>query len=296
MKRILIYITLVVLVAAGSAYLFRSSPSADKPQGLTVVASGYVPYALARAIGGDEISLQMMLPPGAEPHAFEPTPGSLVTVHGADVFVYVSDKIEPWVKDVLGAAGKQTRVVKLADGLPPSDDPHVWMDFDNMRTMARTLAEVLRQVDPAHAALYQENLTRFENDIQKLDEDFVRVLARCERRDVIHVGHLAFSGLAKRYKLSLAALAGTSHEGEHSVQKLAEIVKLIRSRQIPVVFTEEEVSPRLAQTVAAETGAKLLPLYTVEHISKDDFNSAATYSDLMRRNLENLKQGLVCQL
>ena len=295
MKKIIFIIIIVSIVAVVGAHFFKPSSSAPAAQRMQVVASGYVPYTLANQIAGGQAQVSMLLPPNAEPHAFEPTPGDMVTVHKAAVFVYVSDELEPWAKDVLGAAGKGTRVVQLAEGLPQSDDPHVWMDCANVLLMARKLAGALAQADPQHAPVYQENLDHFEEELSALNNDFPHALADCKSREVVHVGHLAFSALAKRYNLKLSALAGTSHDGEHAARKLADLVKYIRARNVQVVFTEEAVSPRLAQTVAVETGASLLPLYTIEHVSKDDFNKNVSYAELMRRNLENLKQGLSCQ-
>ena len=290
----LLMILLAVLLMGVGIYMMRT-PHAGKTTGkITVVVSGYVPYTLVNELGREGLAVEMLLPPGAEPHAFEPAPGDMVAVHSADLFVYVSDEIEPWAKDVLGAAGKQTRVVALAAGLPSTDDPHVWMDFDNIRTMARVLVQALTQADPEYQAVYRENLARFEKEIQTLDNDFKTQLAHCQSRQVVHVGHLAFAALAKRYGLTLEALAGASHEGEHSVRKLADFIQHIRQAKVKALFTEEAISPRLAQTVAAETGTDIFTLYTIEHISKDDFNRSVSYEDLMRRNLENLKQGLVC--
>ena len=285
---------IAVILAVVGRYIFKPSHSAPAVSGLQVVASGYVPYTIAKQMVGEHAQVSMLLPPNAEPHAFEPTPGDMVAVHKADVFVYVSDDLEPWAKDVLGGAGANTRVVQLASTLPESNDLHVWMDFDNVRTMARTLVGALAQADPSQAQVYQDNLAHFEEEISSLDNEFAHALANCQSREVVHVGHLAFSALAKRYNLKLSALAGASHDGEHSARKLADLVKYIRARNVKVVFTEEAVSPRLAQTVAVETGASLLPLYTIEHVSKDDFKKAVSYKELMRRNLENLKQGLVC--
>jgi len=293
MKKWIIGVIAAVLVL-GVYVGLRRSP--DRTSGrVQVVTSGYVPYTLARQIGGEWVDVIQLLPPGAEPHGFEPTPGSMVAVHRADVFLYVSDRLEPWVKDVLGAAGKRTHTVELAQGVSSGDDPHVWMDFGSAVEMARTLTGTLVLADPAHAADYRANLALLERDIAVLDRDFARVLASCKHQEIVHIGHLAFGALARRYKLSLTALAGTSHEGEHSARKLADLVKQVRGKNIPALFTEDAVSPRLAEAVAAETGAEILPLYTVEHVSKNDFNNGVTYVELMRRNLDSLQRGLVCE-
>lgn len=289
-KRIWVLIFVFVIAGLGLIRFFHKTPVSA-----AVITSGYVPYTLARQLSGGLLPIEMLLPPGAEPHSFEPSPGSMVAVHNARAFVYVSDTLEPWVKDVLGAAGKTTRIVNLSQSAAPSADPHVWMDFGAAVDMARALTQVFSELDPHHASVYEKNLKQFEQEVAVLDMDFAHALASCESHDVVHIGHLAFGALAKRYHLSLTALAGTSHDGEHSAQKLIDLIKHIRTKQIKSLFTEEAVSPRLAQTVAGETGAQLFPLYTLEDISKDDFASGATYAQLMRRNLESLQQGLVCQ-
>lgn len=293
MKKVIFVLVFVfVLVVVGGVISRFSSRQSVVP---AVVTSGYVPYVLAKQLSNGRLPIEMLLPPGAEPHSFEPAPGSMVAVHNARAFIYVSDKLEPWVKDMLGAVGKNTQVVALADYAAPSDDPHVWMDFGAVVDMARGLTQTLTKLDPNNAPIYEKNLKQFEQEIAVLDMDFARGLSSCESREVVHIGHLAFGALAKRYHVSLIALTGSSHDGEHSAQKLIDLVKFIRAKQIKALFSEDAVSPRLAETVAAETSAQIFPLYTVEHISKDDFNRGATYAELMRRNLESLQQGLVCK-
>lgn len=289
------FFILIVFVILGGIYWGISRPGTPREDRTSVVVSGYVPYTLARQIGGNKIALSMLLPANAEPHSFEPVPGDMVAVRHADVFAYVSPRIEPWAKDVLSAAGPETQVVEAASFSAPSDDPHVWMDFDNAGRIAAALAEAFAQKDPQNAAFYQANLAAFQTELAALDADYRRMLARCQSREVVHVGHLAFKHLTKKYGLSLSALAGSSHDGEHSARKLADLVKFIRQQNIKTIFTEETLSPRLSAAVAEETGAQILPLYTVEHVSKEDFDHNVTYGELMRRNLENLQRGLVCK-
>lgn len=289
------FFLLVVLIALGLLYWGFSRPNTARADKTSVVVSGYVPYTLARQIGGDKIALSMLLPANAEPHSFEPTPGDMVAVRRADVFAYVSPRIEPWAKDVLSAAGPDTLVVEAAAFAAPSDDPHVWMDFNNAGRIAAALAEALAKKDPQNDAFYEANLAAFQAELAALDADYKSALADCQSRKVVHVGHLAFKNLTKNYNLSLSSLAGASHDGEHSARKLADLVKFIRQKNVKTIFTEETLSPRLSAAVAEETGAQILPLYTVEHVGKGDFERGATYGELMRRNLENLQRGLGCK-
>lgn len=290
---------LIILLAAGAVFLSltRKQKSQDASNGqVKVIASGYVPYTVAKQIAGDAADVSMLLPANAEPHSFEPTPGAIVSVHNADVFVYVSPRLEPWVTDILPSLDKNALAVDAAASAKPSKDPHIWMDFDNMIPFAQAIAQALTQKDPAHQEQYAANLKAFNSQLEELDRQFARGLENCKYRRIMHVGHLAFGNLASRYGLELTALAGTSHDGEHSVKRLAQVVDLIKKSGTPYVFTEPALSQNLAGVVAQETGAKLLPLYTVEHVSVQDAQDNVSYAELMRRNLTSLQRGLECQL
>ncbi|MBO7238823.1 MAG: zinc ABC transporter substrate-binding protein [Elusimicrobiaceae bacterium] len=262
----------------------------DKMQ---VTASSYVVYDLARQIGGDQVALSLLVPPGTEPHHFEPTPGSIIGVQKADLLVYVSTTAEPWITDILqGAPG--VRAVAAA-AVEPGEDPHVWMTPYGALSMAKQIAAALQKADPVHKNYYQQNVKQFERTMSQLHKDFVAGLANCQHREIVHVGHLAFGALANTYGLQLQTLAGTSHQGEHSVYKLTNMVRFIRKSRVPAIFTEEMLSPELADTIAQETHVYILPLYTIEEVSKTDFEQGTSYQDFMRRNLANLQKGLKCQ-
>lgn len=272
----------------------RRAPEPVRTGKLTVVASGYVPYGLAKQIGGDKIDVSMLLPANAEPHSFEPTPGAIVAVNGADAFIYVSGRLEPWAKELLAGVKKTVRTVETGRPFEDDKDPHVWMSFANMGVMAAQVEKALAQQDPQNAAYYAANLEAFQKELSALDAEYTAALASCQSRDVVHVGHLAFGRLADSYGLKLQALAGSSHDGEQSVRNLARLMRFIKRNRVKNIFTEESVSPRLAQTVMRETGVTVLPLYTVEHVSKEDFDKGVTYTQFMRKNLDSLRRGLVC--
>ena len=279
-------------VAGGSPTKTPAQPSGPAEK-LQVVVSGYVPYVLTREIAGPHAQLTMLVPPGTEAHSFEPTPGAIIAVEKADLFIYVSEQVEPWVKDILqGLSGENA----VASGpVDDEQDPHVWMSPYGALSMAQHIEKALSKADPAHKNEYKQNFRQFEKQIQQLHTDFVAGLSQCKSRELVHVGHLAFGNLADAYQLNLQALSGTSHQGEHSVLKLTGMVRFVRHHQLHAVFTEEMVSPELARTVAEETKVQILPLYTIEDVSKDDFAQGVTYETYMRRNLKNLQEGLQCQ-
>lgn len=300
MKKLFILFVLLIAVGGICWWYFAGQvgpkgpvkPSVDGEK-LHVVVSGYVPYALMREIAGEQAEVTMLVPAGIEAHSFEPTPGAIIAVEKADLFVYVSQQVEPWVKDILQGLSDENA---LASGpVDSEDDPHVWMTPYGALSMAQRIEKALSKADPAHKNYYKQNLRQFEKQIQQLHADFLAGLSQCKSRDLVHVGHLAFGNLADTYQLNLKALSGTSHQGEHSVFKLTGLVRFVRTNQLHAVFTEEMVSPQLARTVAEETHVQILPLYTIEDVSKEDFEKGVSYETYMRRNLKNLQEGLQCQ-
>ena len=297
--KILILVLLCVLLVR-MGLLRRSVQRVPVQEGPQVVVSGYVPYTLVKQISGGTLPVTMLMPPNAEPHSFEPSPGVLVGMQRAGAFIYISDELEPWAKDLLAALRENTPVLALSRALPErsgahtaEQDPHIWMNLDNASYMARAVKDLLVRLAPENETLYENNLSEFLAQVDALKQDF-QTLANCPQKEVVHIGHLAFGALTTPYGLRLTALSGTSHEGEHSARKLAELTKLIKQSGAKTIFTEETLSGRLANAVAQETGAQLLPLYSVEHISKTDFTDGVSYVQLMRRNLDNLKRGLSC--
>ncbi len=287
---------LIVLLLIGSIW-FGVQRKVDKGFMMPrVVVSGYVPYTIIKQLAEEKVDVVMLTPPNAEPHSFEPTPGALVVLQEANTFVYVSDKLEPWAPDLAAAVGPKTRVIVLADVLPKGSDPHIWMRLSRVWALAFQLQGVLSDINPFFRTTFEKNYQNFANEAEELDRRFKATLSTCKNREVVHIGHLAFKNLLQPYGIKLTPLSGSAHEGEHSAKKIAELVRLIKEKHISAIFTEETISPRLAQTVAKETGVEILPLYSIEHVSKTDFRNNATYAELMQRNLENLAKGLQCQV
>ena len=186
------------------------------------------------------------------------------------------------------------RAVETAP-VEPDEDPHVWMTPYGALAMARVISQEFVAADPAHKKFYQARLKSFEQEMKRLHEDFRTGLAHCQYTDIIHIGHLAFEPLAQAYGLQLVALSGANQQTEHSVQRLAELVRQVRRKKAAAIFSEEMLPPDLARTIAHETRVHVLALYAIEDVSKQDFARAVTYGEYMRRNLANLQEGLQCQ-
>ncbi|MBO4674826.1 MAG: zinc ABC transporter substrate-binding protein [Elusimicrobiaceae bacterium] len=273
---------------------YHSQRSNHSPAQEKLVVSGYVPHIVVRELLGPSAPILQLLPAGTEPHSFEPTPGALVQLKNASIFVYVSDELEPWAAELAEVAGPKTQILKLATLVPPSQDPHIWMDLGKMQIIFTQTASFLCKIFPQDCETIDRNREEAIEQLYQLEQEFSSTLSNCKYRKVIHVGHLAFKNLLTPYGIELMSLSGTSHEGEHSVKKLTQLIQSVQINHIPAVFTEEMLSARLAQAVATETGVEILKLYPIESVSKQDFDHQVSYIELMHRNLESLKRGLQC--
>ncbi len=294
----------------------ESAPSAGR---LQVVTTLFPLYDFARAVCGAKGDVSLLLPPGVEPHSFEPKPGDVVKINEADIFVYTGDFMEPWAASIIKGALRADLVVVDAsrgamlrqesknhgqsaegrdaaashDGAPV--DPHIWLDLGNAQVMVDNILAGCVRKDPKNRSFYEENATAYKAKLRELDEKFRKGLASCETRLFVHGGHYAFNYLARRYNLSYVSVYGFSPDAEPSPRHLADIVQEIRRHKIKYVFYEELLQPRMAETIAQETGARLLPLNGGHNVTKEDLQKGVTFIGLLERDLDNLRAGLQCR-
>lgn len=283
---------------------------------IRIVATIFPVYDFAREIAGPHAEVSLLLPPGLEPHHFEPRPADIVRLGNADIFIFTNRFMEPWAEKLLAGAGTaKISVVEAGKGAAYSNggddahegetsgkndshahgvDPHIWLDMTNAEKMVHTIAESLAARDPAHAADYRANAAAYQKKLAAMDERFRAELGTCRTRIVIHGGHYAFGYLTRRYGLTYRAAYPVSADSEPGARELAELVTYIRKNDVRFVFSEELVAPRIAQTLAQEAGASVIKLHGAHNITRDELNSGATFLSLMQQNLDNLKKGLAC--
>ncbi len=128
-----------------------------------------------------------------------------------------------------------------------------------------------------------------------MDSRFESGLGQCEKRNILHGGHFAFGYLARRYSLGYQSAYALNADAEPTAGKLAELVRQMRKNGLSYIYSEELLNPRVAETIARETGAGLLKLNGAHNISKQDFDRKVTFISLMEENLKNLRTGLQCR-
>jgi zinc transport system substrate-binding protein len=305
---IIIIIAIIIIITVVFVFKNNRTKKQDSPR-ISVVTTLFPLYDFTKNIGGDHVDVSLLLPPGVEAHSFEPTPSDIVTINRSDVFVYTGAFMEPWAEDIIAGMQNNTVViVNTSAHIPlinededhtdePSHigaDPHVWLDFDNAQKMVTAIAEALSQKDPAHADDYHTNATQYKETLMKLDHAYATTLAQCRQRDIVYGGHYAFGYMSKKYDLHYEAAYGISPNAEPSARDLAQLVEQIKKNDTKTIFYEDLISPKIAETLAQETDAKLLALTPAGNISKEDYQNDTTFIMLMEKNLQNLAQGLSC--
>jgi zinc transport system substrate-binding protein len=304
LKKITATVILIALVVAGTLFAVKRTQVAATDAGsLRVVASYYPLYDFAKQVGGNKVSVTNVTPAGSEPHEYEPSPKVLADAHQAKVFIYNGGHLEPWAGGFLGDY-KNTRV-KASDGITLQTiasegngsqsvtDPHFWLDPVLALKIVDNVRDGLTKADPSNAGYYAANAAAYKLKLAVLDTAFRTGLAQCQIHTVV-TSHAAFGYLAARYGFEVQAIAGLSPEEEPSATKLAEITQLVNDKHIQYVFFESLVSPRLAATIASETGAKTLVFDPIEGLSDAGQKQGKNYLTIQEQNLANLRTALAC--
>lgn len=275
----IVLILIVVLITAGCGTAGGAGSGGE-----TVVAAFYPLAYAAELVGGRAVRVENLTPNGAEPHDLELTPGAVAKIERADVVLYLGHGFQPAVADA--ARDASGRAIDLLDGLPlrPAD-PHVWLDPVLYARIVRRIGGVLRR--PARVAAPIARL-------RTLDGDYRRGLAHCARREIV-TSHAAFGYLAQRYGLRQVPITGLTPESEPTAKDLARVVHTVRRTKAATIFFETLVSPRLAQTVAREVGARTAVLDPIEGLTPSEQARGDTYFTLMQRNLAALRKALACR-
>jgi zinc transport system substrate-binding protein len=306
--------------------LLAACGSSAKDDGKTSIVTSFYSLAfVAERVGGSFATVNNLTSPGTEPHDLELKPKQVAAVQDADLVLY-EEHFQAAVDAAVDQAGRGdddtidlAALVKLLpstteheghdeeghdeeahdeeghhadDGHDHGDeDPHVWLDPTTLVTLTQAVATKLSAIDPDHADQFQANADKLIGELTTLDQDFAAGLKNCRTRTIV-TSHAAFQYLAARYDLKQVPIAGLDPTNEPSPAQLGDITKLVRAENITTIFTEELVSPAIANTIANETGATTATLDPIEGLS--DATKNETYLTLMRKNLENLRKANSC--
>ncbi|MFZ1626209.1 MAG: zinc ABC transporter substrate-binding protein [Candidatus Moraniibacteriota bacterium] len=298
--------------------------------GVQVVTTFYPLQQLAAGIVGDMGEVTAIVPAGMEPHDYEPSMADIRSIYDADLFVLNGAGMDAWAEKLMPELeAKGIRSIRLADkvellsakegsehehgdgheeekvepvgmGTVVEDehehgewDPHFWLDPMSAKMLVVAMTEALSEKFPDRRAVFVANSEGVIARLNDLDVAYRMGLASCSKDEVV-TSHDAFRYLAHRYGFETHALAGISPEEEPSPKRLTEIATEVKEEGIKYIFLETLVSPKLAETLARETGASTLVFNPIEGVSDADQAAGNDYFSLMRDNLAALQKALEC--
>ena len=308
-KVALVAIAIVIPLAMAGTLQTGARPETGAPAERVNVATSFYPlYDFASHVAGDRAEVSSLIPPGVEPHDWEPTLGDVTRAREADLLVINGAGFESWV-DGIGARA----VINTSEGLELAHeekeaghegaenehghegvDPHIWLDPVLAKHQVDVIRAALVRADPAGTSYYNENAEQFSQELDGLDSFIKEELSSCEKSDFISF-HDAFSRFAERYGLVQHSIHGVSPEGEVLPQKLEGTIELANELGISVIYSEDLVDSRLADVIAAEIpGGRVLVLSPIEGINEEELDAGIGYVEKMRENIAALKEGLQC--
>lgn len=277
----------------------------SKNEELSVVTTIYPYYDFTRNIIGDDDNVTLLLSPGSELHSYEPTPKDIVKINNADIFIYTGGESDDWVDGVLDSIdNKDVKIIRLIDYVDVYNeelndelfdevDEHIWTSPINAIKIIEVINKEISLVDISNKEIYDNNSSKYINSLKEVDKGIREVVNNSERKTLVFGDRFPLIYFTKEYGLDYyAAFKGCSSHSEPSSKTISYLIDKIKKDNIPVVLHLELSSENISNTLSASTDTKVMEFSSIHNISKDDFDNGLTYVDIMKRNIEVLKEAL----
>lgn len=306
----------IVLLVSFMSTGCSSHSSESATNKIKVTASLFPQYDFARQIAGDKAEISILLPPGSESHTYDPSPADILKISSSDIFLYTGKEMEPWADQIISSVQNDKLIIAdVSSGIDliesehhnhhrgehnhheheheHSLDPHIWLDLTLVAKMVDNITSAFCEKDPQNSGYYKNNAENLKQELLELDADFNDMISTSRRKSIVFACRFAHLYFIKRYGFDyISAFDSCSTEAEPSVKKVAKILDFIEKNEIPAVYYEEFSEPKIANSIAEQTGVKTLKFSTLHNVTKEQLESGVTFVELMRENLENLRQGL----
>lgn len=276
MKKLLLTSVYLIIIffLTGAAVGCAGGTAENSDDGRIGIIVSIQPQAeFAERVGGDRVKVTVMIPPGASPHTYEPTPGQLIEVSKAEIYVKVGTGIEfelAWMDKIINAGGGMLVVdcsrgidlIKSYSDLENGDkqgdynfDPHIWLSPDNAAIMAENIYDGLVEVDPENRDYYKKNLDSYITELKELDDEIKGLFSGKKNRKII-VYHPTWAYFAKDYGLEQIAI---EKEGkEPTAEGIRDLISTAKQYNIKLIFASPEFSTQSAGTIAREIGGEVV--------------------------------------
>ena len=280
------------------ACMLAFAPSAGAADPLRVLTSFLPMEIFTRNVVGDApgVTVVSMLPASMGcPHDYALTPGDMKKIASADLFVVNGFGMEEFLGEPVLRANPKIRIVETARAVLPIHgghghgdvNPHTWVSPRNAILQVREIEKALSAARPVSAGAFRRNADAYISRLSALAEEFEAAAKTFRRRNIVTF-HNVFDYLARDLGLTVVGEIETAPGQEPSAGEIRNLSRTIRERKVPVVFSEPQYSPKLAEALAKEAG---VPVRVLDPVSTGS-PAPTAYEDAMRRNLSTLKEAL----
>ncbi len=299
-------LAIAVIIPISSIFVWNSDQSfvsaSSGTAELSAIVSFYPLYEFTKQVGQDKVNVSLLIPPGIEPHDWEPTVNELQKMHEADLIVINGIGFESWADDI-DTVNSDVVIVDTSKGISlilnddtlrkdtnhfdrSTGDPHIWLNPVKVKTQVQNILNALVLIDPENEKFYRQNAQSYQDKLDTLDSKIRIELSSCNKDFITF--HNSFSYFAMEYGLNQHSIVDSNAANIGPTPKTLEtIINLAETYDIDVIFTEESIDTRPSQVIANEINARVLILSPIEVI---DDNS--DYILKMENNLSNLKEAL----
>jgi zinc transport system substrate-binding protein len=307
---------MIVIAVVSAVFVLAGCITEEGTEGRIKVAASIAPLAdFCRNVGGELVEVEVMVPPGASPHTYEPTAEQMEFLSDASLFVYNGLDLENWITDIVDKVGNTELVEVEASGRVPhselieadggdhdaesedSDrseeavyDPHVWLDPNLAISEVEAIRDGLIEVDREKADTYRKNANVYIHELEELDRRVAEKTAELTRKKFVSF-HPAFVYYADRYGLEQVAVIEELPGKEPSAKEIAEIIDAIKQQGVQVIFTEPQFDPRAAEAIAAESGVEVV-LEDLDPLGVPGDNETGTYIKLIEHGTRIIAEAM----
>ncbi|MFN5580360.1 MAG: metal ABC transporter substrate-binding protein [Akkermansiaceae bacterium] len=286
----------VLLIGCGEKSQLDTSGKKRIVTSFTIIAD------MAREVAGDAAIVESITKLGSEIHGYEPTPKDIVKAQQADLVLWNGMNLELWFEKFFEKVDDVPSAV-LTEGIEPmgitegpyigKPNPHAWMSPANAKVYVENIRRALVKVDPENAETYNANAASYIAKIDALDGPVREKIATIpEEKRWLVTSEGAFSYLCRDYGLQQLYLWPINADAQGTPQQVSHAIDQVRKNQIPVIFSESTISPKPAQQVASETGARYGGVLYVDSLTAAD-GPAPSYLKLLERNAATIVKGFL---
>lgn len=313
LRRVTFFALLLSLASCAQAPQNQATqPPADSPNSApassnlpTVVATHTVLCDLTKQIAAQSVNLKCLIAPRADPHVYQPTPDDRKAIETAQIVLYGGYNFEPELIKLIKATSNAVPKVPVDELAVPKPqqfeedgkletDPHVWHNAQNKVQMAKVISEELSKLQPAQAQQYAANAQKVTTELTQVDgwiKTQVATIPIASRKLV--TTHDAMGYYSKAYGIPVeGALGGISTEEAPTATRVKKLVSTIQADQVPTIFTELSINPKLIEAVAKEANVKVSNQELYADGLGEPGSDGDTYQKMLISNTQAIVQGL----